>query len=227
MIDRRIRKWIEYCETWAPTFHNLPTPGPVESASEAYVLSAAQRRGFTVNSFVKIMAMMPPQKRHELVARFYANGLRAFTQLAVIRFWTMERQRSEMRHPEAFRNRRSSWQGLGYEWWLESDDYEEEAAPVRKRPPKPKRTHSIVFDDSSSDSRSGSSTETEPVMVRKVSPQHPPSQVSRAIAKLPCKHWSFLQRWVPVSLIRRKRWIFRCRQLWRRLSVTSPAWYRR
>ena len=137
------------------------------------MLSAAQRREFTMNSFVKIMAMMPSQKRYELVARFYANGLRAFTQLAVIRFWTMERQRSEMRHPEAFRNRRSSWQGLGYEWWLESDDYEEEGAPVRRRPPKPKRADSIVFDDSSSDSRSGSSTETEPVMVRKVSPPAP------------------------------------------------------
>jgi len=172
MVERRIQKWLKCCETWVPTFHELSIPGPAESAAEAYVLSNMRRSELNVNSFAKMLAMLPSRERHEMTAKFYAVGLRGFTQLAVIRCWAMERQRMEMKHPEAFRNRTSNWQELGFEWWLESDDDEEEAVPVRLRPPKkPRRTRSVVFDNGGSGSDSGSDTETEPVMTRKIPPR--------------------------------------------------------
>lgn len=172
-LSRRMEKWRRYYEVWMPEACDLPPPGPVDSACEAYLHSAMHRPDFTVNSFVKMLAMMRSRERYRTASKFYVSGLRGFTQLAVIRWWAMDRQRMEMKHPEAFRNRTSNWQQLGYEWWLESEDDEEEAVAVRIRRVTPKRTHSVVFDDGHPPPRSESDTETEPVMTRKIPPRAP------------------------------------------------------
>lgn len=175
-LKRRIKRWEDCNKDWMSTvLHKLPPPDPVDSADEAYLLSALIPPRLQINDLVRLLLPMSQQERRHTVSEAYASGRRGFTQLAVKRLLALTRQQRAQKHPQDFeQSNRFRWQDLGYESGSSPVDQGKGSVQCPPRPPTPKRTRSIIFaGEPQSESRSEREFDNEPVMTRKIPPRTP------------------------------------------------------